>query len=99
MKQSSPFWWRDGGVTIIRGRSYPESFNQRLKERASRVAWMVKRLPEMWETQVRSLGQEDPLEKAMAAHSSILPWKSHGQRSLAVYKIIGLQKRWTLLSD
>ena len=37
------------------------------------------------ETQVRSLGQEDPLEKEMAIHSSILPGASHGQRSLAGY--------------
>ena len=36
---------------------------------------MVKNLPEMQETQVRSLGQEDPLEKGTAAHSSILAWK------------------------
>ena len=36
---------------------------------------MVKRLPIMWETQVRSLGREDPLEKEMATHSSTLAWK------------------------
>ena len=36
---------------------------------------MVKRLPTMWETWVRSLGWEDPLEKEMANHSSILAWK------------------------
>ena len=36
---------------------------------------MVKRLPAMRETQVRSLGWEDPLEKEMATHSSILAWK------------------------
>ena len=36
---------------------------------------MVKRLPAIWETQVQSLGQEDPLEKEMATHSSILVWK------------------------
>ena len=36
---------------------------------------MVKRLPEMQETWVQSLGQEDPLEKEMATHSSILAWK------------------------
>ena len=35
---------------------------------------MVKHLPAMQETQVRSLGQEDPLEKGMATHSSILAW-------------------------
>ena len=36
---------------------------------------MVKRVPAMWETRVRSLGREDPLEKAMAIHSSTLAWK------------------------
>ena len=35
---------------------------------------MVKNLPAMQETQVRSLGWEDPLEKGMATHSSILAW-------------------------
>ena len=37
---------------------------------------MVKSLPPMWETWVQSLGQEDPLEKGMATHSSILAWKT-----------------------
>ena len=40
----------------------------------SLTAQMVKRLPAMQETRVRSLGQEDPLEKAMATHSSFLAW-------------------------
>ena len=44
-------------------------------ERASLVAQMVKCLPIMRETQVRSLGWEDPLEKKMATHSSTLAWK------------------------
>ena len=35
----------------------------------------LKRLPAMWETWVRSLGQEGPLEKEMAPHSSILAWR------------------------
>ena len=39
---------------------------------------MVKNLPAVQETQVRSLGQEDPLEKAMATHSSILAWRIPG---------------------
>ena len=38
-------------------------------------AQMVKHLPAMQETWVRFLGQEDPLEKGMATHSSILTWK------------------------
>ena len=42
---------------------------------ASLVAQMVKNLPAMRETWVQSLGQEDPLEKEMATHSSILAWR------------------------
>ena len=43
--------------------------------RISLVAQMVKHLPTMGETQVQSLGWEDPLEKEMATHSSTLTWK------------------------
>jgi len=39
----------------------------------------------MWETWVRSLGWEDPLEKEMANHSRTLAWKTPGQRSLVGY--------------
>ena len=42
---------------------------------ASLVVQRLKRLPAMQETWVRSLGREDPLEKEMATHSSILAWK------------------------
>ena len=41
----------------------------------SLVAQMVKRLSTMWEAWVQSLGQEDPLEKEMATHSSTIAWK------------------------
>ena len=44
---------------------------------------MVKNLSAVQDTQVRSLGQEGPLEKGMASHSSILAGESHGQRNLA----------------
>ena len=70
--------------------------------KASLVAQRIKRPPAMQETQVQSLGWEDPLEKAMATHSSILAWKipwqptpvflpgkSHGGRSLAGYSLWG----------
>ena len=43
--------------------------------RASLVAQMVKHLPAMWETRVRSLGWEDLLEKEVTTHSSILAWR------------------------
>ena len=42
---------------------------------ASLVAQMVKNMPAMQETQVQSLGQEDPMEKGIAIHSSILAWR------------------------
>ena len=44
----------------------------------SLVAQRVKRLPTMRETWVRSLGREDPLEKEMATHSSVLAWRVLG---------------------
>ena len=44
---------------------------------------MLKNLPAMQETQVQSLGQEDPLEEEMTTTLVFLPGKSHGQKSLA----------------
>ena len=45
------------------------------KAQASLVAQTIKNLPALWEIQVPSLCQEDPLEKALAAHSSIRAWR------------------------
>ena len=42
---------------------------------SSLVAQRLKHLPPMWEIQVQSLGREDPLEKEMVTHSSILAWR------------------------
>ena len=44
--------------------------------RASLVAQIVMNLPTTWETQVQSLGQEDPPKKGMTIHSSILAWRN-----------------------
>ena len=52
----------------------------------------VKRLCMMWETQVQSLGWEDPLEKEMAIHSHTIPGKSQGQRSLVDYSPWGCKE-------
>ena len=49
------------------------------------MAQRWKHLPAMWETQVQSLSQEDPLEKEMATHSSILAWRIPWMRSLVSY--------------
>ena len=52
---------------------------------ASLVAQTVKNLPAMQETQVQSVGSEDPLEKEMATTPVFLPGQFHGQRSLVGY--------------
>ena len=56
------------------------------------MAQTVKCLPTMWETQVQSLGQEDPLEKEMATHSSILAWKIPWTEERGRLQPMGLQR-------
>ena len=53
---------------------------------------MVKSLPVMQETQVQSLHQEDPLEKEMATHSSILAWKIPWMEEPGGLQSVGLQR-------
>ena len=65
------------------------------------MAQMVKNLPAVQETWFQSLGGEDPLEKGMATHSSILAGEFHGQRSLVGYSPRGHKEldmtEWLLL--
>ena len=56
------------------------------------MAQMVKCLPTMQETQVRSLGGEDPLEKEMATHSSTLAWKTPWMEEPGRLQSMGLQR-------
>ena len=56
------------------------------------VAQRVKHLPAMQETQVRSLDQEDPLEKEMATHSSILAWRIPGTEEPCGLQSMGSQR-------
>ena len=60
------------------------------------MAQRLKCLPAVWETRVRSPGWEDPLEKKMATHSSILAWRIPWREEPGVY---GVEKSWTWLSD
>ena len=53
----------------------------------------------MQEMQVQSLGWEDPLEKEMATHSSILAWEIPWTEKPGGVQSLGLQKSWTQLSD
>ena len=66
---------------------------------ASLVTQMVKHLPAMQETQVRSLGQKVPLEKEMATHSSILAWEIPWAEELGGLQSMELQKSQTQLSN
>ena len=56
------------------------------------VGVTVKRLPTMWETKVRSLGCEDPLEKEMATNSSTLAWKIPWMEEHGRLQSMGLQR-------
>ena len=69
-----------------------------MSNRASLVAQRLKCLPPMRETQVRSLGQEDPLEKEMVTHSSILAWRIPWTDKPGRLQSMVLQSR-TRLSD
>jgi hypothetical protein len=53
---------------------------------------MVKNLPAIWETQVRPPGGEDPLEKGIAIHSSILAYRIPWTEELKGYKSMGLKR-------
>ena len=66
----------DRGLIPGSGRSPGEGIGYPLQYSwASLVAQLVENPPAMWETWVRSLGGEDPLEKGKATHSSILAWR------------------------
>ena len=96
------------------GRSLPESVMGRPEEQVLNIGGFGVWWPWMWgfpggsdskestcnegETWVRSLSQEDALEKGMSTHSSILAGESHRQRSLAGYNP-RVAKSWTQLSN
>ena len=56
------------------------------------MARLVKNLPAMWETGVRSLGRDDPLEKEMATHSSILAMKISWAEKSGELQSVGLRR-------
>ena len=62
---------------------------------AFQVAQTVKNLPAKWEAWGRSLGQEDPLEKGMAIHSSILAWRTPQTREARRAIVCGVAKSQT----
>ena len=81
----------DRGTYSPRGHKESDTTKQ-LTFWTSLVAQMVKRLPPMWETQVRFLGREDPLEKEMATPSSTLAWKIPWMEESGRLQAMGLQR-------
>ena len=80
-----PLWGRYPGEVI----DHPLQYSW-----ASLVTQLVKNPPALWETWVRLLDWEDPLEKGMATHSSILAWRIRW-----TVKSVGVSKSWTQLSN
>ena len=68
---------------------------EKQEEGTSLVAQTVKNLPAVWETQVWSLGREDPLDEEMATHPSILAWEI----PLVGSSVHGIAKRQTQLDN
>ena len=74
-KESACSAGEPGSIPVL-GRSSGEGIGYPLQDSwASLVAQLIKNLPAIWETWVRSPGWEDPLEKGKASHSSVLAWR------------------------
>ena len=82
------------GRSAEEGIGYPLQYSV-----ACLVTHLIKNLPAMWETWVRSLGQEDLLEKGMATHSSILAWRIPTDRGAWEATVHGVTENQTRLSN
>ena len=82
----------DFSYHVIHQESQTKQTSERRSQVAALVAQMVKNLPVIWETFVRSLGWEDPLEKEMATDSSILAWRIPWTEEPGVLQCIGSQR-------
>ena len=101
-KNSKTYCWTQNASCGIIQSLTQQTFINGLYVWASLVAQKIKNLPAMWETRVWSLEKEDPLEKEMATHSSVLPGESHGSRRLVGYSPWGHKEsdmtKWLTLS-
>ena len=88
------------GLQIVKYDSITKhSRAQKLTHQPLLVAQKVKNLPAVQETWVQTLGREDPLEKGMATHSSILAWRIPMDRGAWWATAHGVRKSQTQLSD
>ena len=86
----------EGGRTLGSERIPLEFWPVILNLGASLVTHVVKNLPAMQETQVQSLSQEDPLEREMATHSSVLAWRIPWTEGLVGYSPWGHKESDTI---
>ena len=91
LNESQPEMERDGTAS--------ECFYDFWEIHGYHIAQSVKNLPAMQETRVRFLGQEDPLEKEVATHSSILAWRNPGTEEPGMFPVHGVAKVEHDLSD
>ena len=93
-RDSEAWWAAVYGVaqSQTRLKRLSSSSSRLFYSRASLVAQRLKCLPPMWESQVRSLGWEDPLEKEMATHSSVLDWRIPWTGEPGGLQSMGLQR-------
>ena len=92
-------WGEEREISRNWGTTHISGFLSSVLEQASLVAWTVKNLLAMQETWLQSLGREDPLEKEMTTHSSILAWKIPWTEEPGRLQSMGLQKSQTQLSN
>ena len=76
------------------GIGYPLQYSWADKE-SQLVSQLIKNVPKMQETPIQFLGQEDPLEKGMATHSSIIAWRIPRDRGTWQATVHGVAKSWT----
>ena len=81
-----------GSHSLLQGTFLVQGLNLGLIARTSLVAQKVKRLPTMRETWVQFLDQEDPLEKGMSTHPSVLAWRIPWKEEPGGLQSVGLQR-------
>ena len=96
-KPGNTKWWRLTSLVMSCGQDVIQSW-ENIRQTPSLVAQVVKNMPAMQETQVRSLNWEDPLGRGMAAHSSMFGWRIPMDRGAWQATVHGVTKSQTWLS-
>ena len=87
-----PATWETIRQSLVRLEKHAALHTHSERQKTSLVAQLVKSIPAMQDMQVRSLGQEDPLEKEMATHPGILAWRISWMEEPGALQSTGLQR-------